>query len=130
MSLNKNFWLFAVGRFVSQLGWAVQDVALPLYVLDKTHSGGGMMTAFILAEMIPALIVMPFAGGVVGDRYNRKKLMVWFDIARGGILLFSVLAFDLLGGLSQLIVVQVIMAVMGGVFRLGNECDVPRLGRA
>lgn len=80
MRFNRDFWLFAVGRFVSQLGWAVQDVALPLYVLDKTHSGS-MMTAFILAEMIPALIVMPFAG-VVGDRYNRKKLMVWFDIAR------------------------------------------------
>ncbi len=61
MTLNRNFWLFAFGRFISQLGWAVQDVALPLYVLDKTHSGA-MMTAFILAEMVPALIVMPFAG--------------------------------------------------------------------
>ncbi len=123
MSLNRNFWLFAVGRFVSQLGWAVQDVALPLYVLDKTHSGG-MMTAFILAEMIPALMVMPFAG-VIGDRYNRKYLMVGFDLARGG-LLFGVIAFKFLG-IHQLLMVQVIMATMGAFFGASTGAMFPDL---
>lgn len=123
MSLNRNFWLFAIGRFISQLGWAVQDVALPLYVLDQTHSGS-MMTAFILAEMIPVLIIMPFAG-VVGDRYNRKHLMVGFDLARGA-LLFGVIAFDLLG-IYQLLVVQVIMASMGAFFSAGTGAMFPDL---
>ncbi|KUH32172.1 MFS transporter [Thermococcus celericrescens] len=123
MSLNRNFWLFAVGRFISQLGWAVQDVALPLYVLDQTHSGS-MMTVFILAEMIPVLIIMPFAG-VVGDRYNRKHLMVGFDLARGA-LLFCVIAFDLLG-IYQLLVVQVIMASMGAFFSAGTGAMFPDL---
>ncbi len=121
MALNRDFWLFAVGRFVSQLGWAVQDVALPLYVLDKTHSGS-TMTAFILAEMIPALIVMPFAG-VIGDRYNRKHLMVGFDLARG-ILLFGVLAFGLLS-IHQLLAVQVIMATMGAFFWTPTNATFP-----
>ncbi len=123
MSLNRNFWLFAVGRFISQLGWAVQDVALPLYVLDKTHSGSAM-TAFILAEMIPAMLVMPFAG-VIGDRYNRKHLMVGFDLARG-VLLFGVLAFNLLS-IKQLLVVQVIMATMGAFFGASTGAMFPDL---
>lgn len=123
MSLNRNFWLFAVGRFVSQLGWAVQDVALPLYVLDKTHSGS-MMTAFILAEIIPSLIVMPFAG-VVGDRYNRKWLMVGFDLIRG-VLLFGVIAFNFLG-IYQLLAVQVVMAVLGSFFSAGTGAMFPDL---
>ncbi|AIU70562.1 MFS transporter [Thermococcus eurythermalis] len=123
MSLNRNFWLFAVGRFVSQLGWAVQDVALPLYVLDKTHSGS-MMTLFILAEIIPSLIVMPFAG-VVGDRYNRKWLMVGFDLIRG-ILLFGVIAFNFLG-IYQLLAVQVVMAVLGSFFSAGTGAMFPDL---
>ncbi len=123
MTLSRNFWLFAVGRFISQLGWAVQDVALPLYVLDKTHSGSAM-TAFILAEMIPAMIVMPFAG-VIGDRYNRKHLMVGFDLARG-ILLFGVLAFNLLS-IKQLLVVQVIMATMGAFFGASTGAMFPDL---
>jgi len=123
VSLNRNFWLFAVGRFVSQLGWAVQDVALPLYVLDQTHSGS-MMTAFILAEIIPSLIIMPFAG-VVGDRYNRKWLMVGFDLARG-IILFGVIVFDLLG-IYQLLAIQVVMAVLGSFFSAGTGAMFPDL---
>jgi len=121
--LGRNFWLFAIGRFISQLGWAVQDVALPLYVLDKTHSGS-MMTAFVLAEVIPSLIVMPFAG-VVGDRYNRKWLMVGFDLARG-VLLFGVIAFNFLG-IYQLLAVQVVMAVFGSFFYAGTGAMFPDL---
>ena len=123
MSLGRNFWLFAFGRFVSQLGWAVQDVALPLYVLDKTHSGG-MMTLFVLAEMLPVLIVMPFAG-VIGDRYNRKWLMVGFDLARG-VLLFGVLAFHLLG-IYQLLLVQVVMGTMSAFFGAATNAMFPDL---
>ncbi|WP_457741931.1 MFS transporter [Thermococcus sp.] len=121
--LGRNFWLFAIGRFISQLGWAVQDVALPLYVLDKTHSGS-MMTAFILAEVIPSLLVMPFAG-VIGDRYNRKWLMVGFDLARG-VLLFGVIAFNFLG-IYQLLTLQVVMAVMGAFFSAGTGAMFPDL---
>ncbi|NJE61238.1 MFS transporter [Thermococcus sp. 21S7] len=123
MSLGRNFWLFAVGRFVSQLGWAVQDVALPLYVLDQTHSGS-MMTLFILAEIIPSIIVMPFAG-VVGDRYNRKWLMVGFDLIRG-ILLFAVIAFNFLG-IYQLLAVQIVMAILGSFFSAGTGAMFPDL---
>lgn len=121
--LNRNFWLFAFGRFVSQLGWAVQEVALPLYVLDKTHSGS-MMTLFVLADVIPSLIIMPFAG-VVGDRYNRKGLMVGFDLARG-LLLFGVIAFNFLG-IYQLLTVQVVMAVMGAFFGAATSAMFPDL---
>ncbi|NJE42160.1 MFS transporter [Thermococcus sp. GR6] len=121
--LNRNFWLFSVGRFISQLGWAVQEVALPLYVLDQTHSGG-MMTLFVLADIIPSLIIMPFAG-VIGDRYNRKKLMVGFDLARG-LLLFAVIAFNFLG-IYQLLTIQVVMAVMGTFFGAATSAMFPDL---
>jgi len=123
MGLGRNFWLFAIGRFVSQLGWAIQDVALPLYVLDKTQSGS-MMSLFVLAEIVPSLIVMPFAG-VIGDRYNRKWLMVGFDLARG-VLLFGVVAFNLLG-IHQLLALQVVMAVLNSFFSAGTGAMFPDL---
>ncbi|AHF80198.1 MFS transporter [Thermococcus paralvinellae] len=112
LNLGKNFWLYAIGRFISQLGWAVQDVALPLYVLDVTKSGA-MMSIFLIAELVPRLALSPIAG-VVGDRYNRKALMVWLDIARG-VLLFGVIAFELLN-LKTLLIVQVLMSIMGAFF--------------
>ncbi|WP_010478337.1 MFS transporter [Thermococcus zilligii] len=123
MSLNRNFWLFAVGRFVSQLGWAVQDVALPLYVLDQTKSGS-VMSLFIIAEILPRALLSPIAG-VIGDRYNRKNLMVWLDIARG-VLLFAVIAFDLLE-IRELLVVQVAMSIMGTFFGAATGAMYPDL---
>ncbi|MDV3103691.1 MFS transporter [Thermococcus waiotapuensis] len=123
MGLNRNFWLFEVGRFVSQLGWAVQDVALPLYVLDQTKSGS-IMSLFIIAEILPRALLSPIAG-VIGDRYNRKNLMVWLDIARG-VLLFAVIAFDLLS-IGELLVVQVATSIMGTFFGAATEAMYPDL---
>ncbi|WP_297468694.1 MFS transporter [Thermococcus sp.] len=122
-SLGRNFWLYTVGRWISQAGWAVQDVAVPLYVLDKTGSGA-MMSAFVMAELIPRLLLNPIAG-VIGDRYNRKILMYGLDIARG-ILLFGVLAFNLLS-IHQLLIVQVLMSVLGTFFSAGISGMFPDL---
>jgi hypothetical protein len=93
----------------------IQDVAVPLYVLDRTGSGA-MMSLFIMAELIPRLLINPIAG-VIGDRYDRKKLMYGLDIARG-VLLFAVIAFDLLG-IYQLLAVQMAMSVMWAFFSAG-----------
>lgn len=123
MRFNRDFWLFAVGRFVSQLGWAVQDVALPLYVLDQTKSGS-MMSLFIIAEILPRALLSPIAG-VVGDRYNRKNLMVWLDIVRG-VLLFAVIGFGLLG-IRELLAVQILMSVMGTFFGAATGAMYPDL---
>ncbi|NJE27095.1 MFS transporter, partial [Thermococcus sp. MV5] len=86
--------------------------ALPLYVLDTTKSGA-MMSVFLMAGMIPSLILSPIAG-VVGDRYNRKAIMVWLDIARG-ILLLGIVLFGFLN-LNALLVAQVLMSIMGTFF--------------
>ncbi|AMM54969.1 MFS transporter [Pyrococcus kukulkanii] len=115
LDLGRNFWLYAVGRWISQAGWIIQDVAVPLYVLDKTGSGA-MMSLFIMAELVPRLLVNPIAG-VIGDRYDRKKLMYGLDIARG-ILLFAVIALNFLE-IHQLLIVQIIMSILGAFFSAG-----------
>ena len=122
-NLGRNYWLYTAGRWISQAGWVVQDVAVPLYVLDTTGSGA-MMSAFVMAELIPRLVLNPIAG-VIGDRYNRKRLMYGLDIARG-VLLFGVLAFNLLG-IRELLIVQVLMSVLGTFFSAGISGMFPDL---
>ncbi|WP_231555959.1 hypothetical protein [Thermotoga neapolitana] len=39
---KRNFFLLALGRFVSILGSSIQAVAIPLFVLDLTHSGSAV----------------------------------------------------------------------------------------
>ncbi len=121
-SLGKNFWLFVTGRFVSQFGWAVQDVAIPLYVLDQTQSGS-MMSIFVLAEMLP-FALLPFAG-VLSDRYNRKHMMVGFDLIRGAILL-AVIAFNFLA-IDQLLLITIILSFMGAFFGAATNALFPEL---
>jgi len=83
---EKNFVLFALGRLVSLVGSGIQMVAIPLYILDLTGSGAAM-GIFTLLGMIPRLLAAPFAG-VIGDRWNRKKIMVWTDFLRGILILY------------------------------------------
>jgi MFS family permease len=82
---RRNFWLLVFGRLVSLIGSGIQQVAIPLYILDLTGSGT-MMGTFVLVTNLPRLIFGPFAG-VIGDRFNRKKIMVYMDLARGAVIL-------------------------------------------
>ncbi len=82
------------------------------------------MSIFIIAELVPRLLVNPVTG-VIGDRYNRKNLMAWLDIARG-VLLFGVILFNLLD-IQSLLVIQVIMSVMGAFFSAGISGMFPDL---
>lgn len=80
---DRNFWLYAMGRFVTILGMGITNVAAPLFILDLTGSGKTMGT-FMIVAMSPALILYPVAG-VVGDRVNRKSIMISMDFGRGAL---------------------------------------------
>jgi DHA3 family macrolide efflux protein-like MFS transporter len=81
--------LYAAGRAVSVVGTNIQNIAVPLFILDLTGSGTVMGT-FMIVSTVPRLIVYPI-GGVVGDRVNRKWIMVWMDFGRGGLILLLAL---------------------------------------
>src|SRR6056297_1236068 len=90
MNINKkNFYLYALGRLVSIIGSGIQMIAIPLFILDLTGSGT-IMGTFVLVSNLPRLVFGPFAG-VLGDRFDRKKIMVYMDFARGAIILLLAL---------------------------------------
>ncbi|MGJ8455625.1 MFS transporter [Pseudothermotoga sp. U03pept] len=110
-----NLLLFISGRFESLLGWAALMVAMPLFVLDKTGSGT-MMGIFSLAGALPRFVILPFAG-VIGDRMNRKHLMVFLDLAKGSLLLLSFL-LSLYGKLTitGLLIFYVFFGIISALF--------------
>ncbi|MET8326192.1 MFS transporter [Streptomyces sp. NPDC005181] len=67
-------------RTASAWGDAVATVALSLLVLDLTGSGLGV-AGVVAAEIVPVLLLAPFAGVVV-DRLSPVKVMVAADVAR------------------------------------------------
>ncbi|HOO74528.1 MAG TPA: MFS transporter [Tepiditoga sp.] len=123
---RKNFWLYSLGRLVSLIGSGIQMIALPLYILDQTGSGT-LMGVFSLLNMVPSLITAPFAG-VLGDRMNRKKIMVNMDFLRGVIILFMAYsAYEGWMNITYLFTAQVFISIIDSVFAGSTGAMLPDL---
>lgn len=72
-----------VARTISQWGDAFNTVALVLLVYSLTASGLGV-SGVVIAEIIPVLLLAPFAGALV-DRLPRVKVMITADLVRAGL---------------------------------------------
>ncbi len=72
--INTNLWFLLLGRTISDIGTGIQIVIMPLYIID---TGGSAATVglFSFLSLMPTLLIYPFAG-VLGDRLNRKAIMV------------------------------------------------------
>jgi MFS transporter, DHA3 family, macrolide efflux protein len=90
--------LFLAGQTISLFGSSLVQYALMWHLTLETRSGA-VMTGFILAGFLPALVLSPLAG-VWADRYDRKKLIACAD---GFIALVSLAAaFILKAGASEI----------------------------
>ena len=79
------FPYFFAGLFVSLCGSGMNFAGTSWYVLGRTNSTLQVSVLLILWT-IPGLIV-PFAGGVIIDRIDRRYLAMGLDLARGVIVL-------------------------------------------
>jgi MFS family permease len=70
---------------VSQAGDWLYNVALLAFVFSRTHSAL-WLSVTTAARVLPIVVLGPL-GGVLADRYNRKRLMVASDITRVGFML-------------------------------------------
>lgn len=123
---KSNLILYAVGRLVSLIGSAVQMIAIPLFILDLTGSGA-MMGIFSLVSILPRLLIMPFAG-VLGDRLNRKWMMVNMDFARG-VLIFvlAYIAYNTSLTLVILFIAQATISILDAFFSASTSAMLPEL---
>ena len=113
--MKKNFWLYTTGMVISFIGSGVQDIALPLFILDLTGSGTVMGT-FMIVTVVPRLLLYPVAG-VIGDRVNRKWIMVFMDFGRGiVIVVLAALAARTLLSISVLFAAQIAVSLMSTLF--------------
>jgi predicted MFS family arabinose efflux permease len=78
------FRRLVVGLTASQAGDWLYNVALLAYVYDRTHSATwlGVTTA---ARVLPIVVLGPL-GGVLADRYDRRRLMIVSDVVRAGLM--------------------------------------------
>lgn len=76
---ERNFRLFFIGQTASQIGSGMAPVAIVFAVLAH---GDASDVGYVLAAQTVPLVVLLLVGGVVGDRVNRRTLMLQSDVLR------------------------------------------------
>jgi DHA3 family macrolide efflux protein-like MFS transporter len=87
---QRGFRFFSLAMFISLFGSGLNFTAVSWYILSATHSTIKVSLQVIVVTL-PGLFV-PFLGGVLIDRLDRRYLGVLLDLARG----FAVLAAALI----------------------------------
>jgi len=77
---NPTFRSFLSASTVSLLGSNVFDVAIPVYVAEKTGSVYALSAATV-ALHLPFFLMAPFTGYLV-DNFNKRKILLYSDIGQ------------------------------------------------
>ncbi|WP_107841062.1 MFS transporter [Metasolibacillus meyeri] len=107
-NFSKDFLLVVLGQIISILGAAFLRFALSLYVLDLT--GRADLFAGLLALSSIPILLSPF-GGALADRFNRRNLMVLFDMISSAII--CGLFLSLFMQEPSIIVIGIVMTLLG-----------------
>ncbi len=78
---NRDFLYFMVGRFIASFGQQMLAGAVGWEIYERTHSA--LDLGYVgLAQMLPMFLFTLHAGHVA-DNHNRKKVILWMQLALG-----------------------------------------------
>jgi MFS family permease len=79
-------------NLISMLGSGMNSAAVAWYILQATHSEQALGTLAVM-QTIPAMLMLPFTGVII-DREDRRRLVMWLDAVRAMIIAaVAILAF-------------------------------------
>ncbi|GAA3201841.1 MFS transporter [Actinocorallia longicatena] len=107
---NRNYRLYMSGQVISNTGTWMQRIAQDWLVLQLTHNSGTALGVTTGLQFLPMLL-FGLWGGVIADRYPRRRLLMYTQVAMGvPALLLGVLA---LTGTAAVWHVYVLAFVLG-----------------
>ena len=119
-ALGRQASIYLAGAALSYTGTAIVPVAMSFAVLDAGYGAGGL--GLVLAAQTVPTIALLLLGGVAGDRWSRRGIMVRADLFRA--LAQIVFAGYLFYGRVPLVV----MAAVSGLVGIGNAFFQPASG--
>ncbi len=127
--LSGEFWRFWTASALSNLGDGIRLTALPLLALTLTDSALAISAVTALIGL-PWLIVGPL-GGVIVDRFDRRRLMIGGQIVRGSAV--GVLAIWVAAATPPLALVYVVTFIVGAgevIVDTSSQAAIPHLAPA
>ena len=128
---NKNFVLVFLGALVSNVASLFYSFAVSFYILKITDNNALIQGLYLAVGGVVFCVVTLF-GGVIGDRFNKAKIMYICDFLKG----ITILAFTLLlmfviksttAKVSALFAVTIIGNGIAGIFSPASSALLPQI---
>ena len=127
---NKNFRLVFLGALVSELGAILYSFAVSFYILEITDNNA-FLQGLYLALCGAAMLVFTPIGGVMGDRFNKAKIMYVCDFLKGGTILLATALMLLFRENNAHVVILFVLGIIGnavsGVFTPASGALFPHI---
>ena len=125
-TINKPIMLLWLGHIISHAGDAIYQISLPWLILELT--GSKTSTSLVAVSVYLPAVLFSLMAGVIGDRFDRRGVMIFSDGAR---MLFvgSLVAYLLNGGTEPLIIGTFAFTVstFGTLFYPARDALIPSL---
>ncbi len=96
-------------NMISMFGSGMNSAAVAWYILQATHNEMALGMLIIL-QTVPAMLLLPFSGVVI-DREDRRRLVMWLDALRGLVILtVAILALQHRAQIWQLYLMNTLVA--------------------
>ncbi len=127
---NKNFRLVFLGALVSELGAILYSFAVSFYILEITDNNAFLQGLYLALCGVAMLVFTPI-GGVLGDRFNKAKIMYVCDFLKGGTILLATILMLLFRENSAHVVILFVLGIIGnavsGVFSPASGALFPHI---
>lgn len=124
---NRDYSRLWLAGVISFLGDWFDTIALSaLVVAYSTENKGLAVSALLMARFIPPMLISPFAGVLI-DRFDRKRLLIWSNYLRAGVVLLLLLGTRGPDWMWLIYVLTVVQASLSAVFTPGESALIPSL---
>jgi predicted MFS family arabinose efflux permease len=126
LARNRDYTLLWGGQAVAEVGFSASLIAFPLLVLAVT--GSPTASGLVLAVDAVAQLAAGLPAGVLVDRWDRKRIMLWCEAAQALALasLVVALVFDS-ASLAHMVFVAAVLGVCRAMFEPAEDACLPRL---
>lgn len=127
---NRNYRLVFFGALVSEIGTILFSFAAGFYILEISGNNA-FLQGLIMALSGAAVLIMTPLGGVLGDRFNKARIMFACDYAKGGLIILStvlMLLFRSTGAqIALLFFVSIGGSIISGIFSPAAGALLPHI---
>lgn len=127
---SRNFRLVFFGALVSELGAVLYSFAVSFYILEVSNNNAFLQGLYLAACGVVLLLFTPI-GGVLGDRFNKAKIMFICDYTKGTLIIIATVLMMIFRTNLAHIVILFAIGIMGnavsGIFNPAGGALLPHI---